>query len=864
MASNSTFKITSGVTRSEEYNLLYNPNFEDGYSNNFIAEAAGGYVSTCSDRDYVYSGRFSMRVLAETGTNGFRTTTSAYASTEEKYTLSWKTKWGGSDTPASGAMGVLLGAVSLTPVHYASIGNDWYQYWVTFDGVAGGAQLHWTQTNATVSYVDEFRLCVGSSRDYFDGDSEFSSWDGTPRNSPSTRVAKTGVEFEFANVDSRQHGFFLDGITPGIASYRGGGIYNQSVFGDGRMLVDTQYDNVIEAIGLKLVASSQDDLARKLQDLRRLLIKAKDFWVNRFATEPVWIEARSSTETNIRYAVIYNAQMVSDSDMWRPPFLQSCSSFMDNLTLTIERGHWQDARPGVRSDVDISNETVYATNGLTYGMEANREAFILNGRQTSNISHIFKWDEGDTAFSANMVGAALPWNWFDLPCETGDAIYFGIESSDTDAARFNNLVFDLGLPSKLNDSGSEWQQYYTGAWNTLATTVDGTADGGGKELRRVGPAIMSFVLNSAVAPTAVNGVTAYWIRYYVTTALPATESPTQQNRLVYTATQPYIEIAADEIGGDVDAPAKISVTPQYNGINRVMCAARSVSRGSNFTPVINLAQTNNPDGITVTVPGALTTFSSAGAGLAYDTAGAAGECAFYNIPTGAQSGWLEQVKVAIAAPLAREYSGRFRLILRFLGYAYFGGGYVDCDFTIGAQVTNGSGGVAVGQPSRFDYVHSGLRATSIAADLGVFDVSQFDESDEIDISLYVSSDGTGFLELYMYDLWMMPVDEFVVDSRDLRNASATASEAPQRTGSLVIDGTSLKRVNSYAMDNSRVMARYNTSSSARPFIKPNNNVRLYFMNFWMGNYNLFESDWKYAASVTIEKIQRYLSMRGDR
>lgn len=864
MSSNSTFKITSGGTRAEEKNYIKNPNIEST-SQGFIS--SGGWYSSNSEQKYVYSGRFSMRVLGISG-DGVRTTAS-YAETADVYTLSWKGKWADGDDPVTGALAVRQEATYLTPLNYAPIGDDgWYQYWVSFTGtVATPSKFYWELTDGTVVYMDEFRLALGTSIDYFDGDDSDAYWDGTPRNSSSTRPAKTGVEFEFANIDNRHSGFFLDGITPNIAAYRGGGVYNQSVFGDGRTLVDTQYDNVIETIGLKLVASSQDELAKKMQDLRRLLIKAKDFWVNRFATEPVWIEARSSNETNIRYAVIHNAQILSDSDMWRQPFLQPGNeAFLDNISLVIERGHWQDARPGIRSDVDASNQIVYDTNGLTYGMEANREAFILNGRQQANISHIFKWDQGATTWSSNMVDAALPWDWFDLPCQTGDAIYFGIETSDTDAAHFTNLVFDLGKPTRLNDSGSEWEIYYSGSWQTLTALGldyhDGTAEAiGQKELRRVGPAMLSWEeANSLWSTVAVNGVTGYWIRYYLTTALPATESPTQQNRIPYVATRPYVEIDADEIGGDIDAPVKIIVRPEYAPIGRVLCCARSVSRGSNFTPVINLAQTNNPDGITVSCPGALTTFD------AWSTIGATDEGAHYELNVGAQSPRLEQVKVSIASPLAKEYSGRFRLILRFAGYAYFGGGYVDCDFTIDAEVSSGSGSVATSQPARFDYVNSGLQFTQFASDLGVYDTSQFSEANQIDISIYVQSDGTGYLDLYMYDMWLMPVDEFVVDARDLAEGTVTDSQVPLR-GELVIDGTQLKRgIVGYSAEetSSLVRAIYNTSSSRRPFVKPNNNVRLYFLNFWMGNYNLFESNYLYTTSVSISKVQQYLSMRGSR
>jgi len=866
-SSNSTFKITSGTPRDEEYNLMRNPGIELGTGSSWVGDITGGgvgIVNSCSDPDYVYSGRFSMRVLADTGTDGVRTYLSDYAPTVEPYTLSWKVKWGGSDTPATGAAGVLLGAVSLTPVNYRAIDRGWYQYWVTFDGVSGGEKLHFTQANATVSFMDEIRLCLGTYTEYFDGDSFDASWDGSPGNSSSTRRAKEAAEFEFANIDNRDSGFFLNGVVPNVAQYRGGGAYNQSVFGDGRTLVDTKYDNVIETINLMVLASSQDDIAQMMQDMRRLLIKAKDYWINKFSTDPVWIEARSSTETNIRYGIIHNAQIVSDVDMWRQPFLQpKGAAFMGNIQLIIERGHWQDEKPGNRSYIDISNEVDYDTNGLTYGMEASREAFILNGRQTANITHIFKWDESLSSFSTNMVNEALPWDMFDLPYTTDDAIYFGIESTgEVDAAQPCNLVFDIGDPARMHESGFDLEQYYSGAWADALVQYDGTAESAtGKPMRRNGPGMVTFYMTQLTVPHAINGVTGYWVRYRLTYAQPAQDSPSQQNRLVYTATQPYVEVSADEIGGDIDAPAKISVFPTYKGINKVICAARSVSRGSDFTPVINLSQTNNPTGVTVTVPGALTTFATEDI-----TACASNDHAFYEIPAAGPAARLEQVKVVIASPLAWQYSGRFRLMVRFWAWArdVVGGIWVDADFTVDAEVSSGSGGLAAGQPSRFDYDNTALHGTYFVSDLGVFDLSQIEGVDEISISIYVSSVG-GYFRMYFSDLWLMPVDEFYVESDDVSSTyPGTASEAPLR-GKLVIDGTQIKRgIESYAMDGSEVVARYNTNSSSRPFIKPNTNVRLYFLTHYTGNYYVRESQWNLTSSVAIEKVQRYLSMRGSR
>jgi hypothetical protein len=110
-------------------------------------------------------------------------------------------------------------------------------------------------------------------------------------------------------VDLIQRGgnaFYLNAWRPAIAQLKGGGTWQQSSLSDGRRLVHTQWQNVIETFDLKIADLDPDAISRETQTLRRLLNEAIEFSTVSWKTDPVWLEARASNETNTRYALIHS------------------------------------------------------------------------------------------------------------------------------------------------------------------------------------------------------------------------------------------------------------------------------------------------------------------------------------------------------------------------------------------------------------------------------------------------------------------------------------------------------------------------------------------------------------------------------
>jgi hypothetical protein len=100
-----------------------------------------------------------------------------------------------------------------------------------------------------------------------------------------------------------------------------------------------QPDNVIDTFNLVAAGESQNAIIRNTQELRRLLEKAKNYWLADWSREPVWIEAQGLCETNLRYAVIYDYRTPQDDNPFIPPFAGE-SPAMDEFTLIVERGLW--------------------------------------------------------------------------------------------------------------------------------------------------------------------------------------------------------------------------------------------------------------------------------------------------------------------------------------------------------------------------------------------------------------------------------------------------------------------------------------------------------------------------------------------
>lgn len=224
------------------------------------------------------------------------------------------------------------------------------------------------------------------------------------------------TEIELTNNSIlKNSGLYLNNIRPQIAQYKGGGTYRSSPFADGRRLVDTKYENVIETFELKARQLGQDVMALTMQEIRRLLVKAAEYWTTTWQNEPVWLEARASKETNTRYAIVVNGTIPDDENYWNQPFLQPLrTTVMDNLTMIIERQHWLATQPGTGTATLIS-----AVEPYTAG-----DVLALPGESADDA------DADDFLSTVDLVGA------LDFGFDANDVIHAGV--------RFRNVFINQG------------------------------------------------------------------------------------------------------------------------------------------------------------------------------------------------------------------------------------------------------------------------------------------------------------------------------------------------------------------------------------------------------------------------------------
>lgn len=150
-------------------------------------------------------------------------------------------------------------------------------------------------------------------------------------------------------------GFHLREWTPAIAEPKDGGVFSSNPLVDGRQLTQRVLDNTVEPFTLALNAADADDAIWYMQELRRLLTKAHQYWTTEWANAPVWIEAKAAKETNLRYAVIVDWRLQKDGNPFSQPFFTHGPVVMDNLDLAIERDHWTNYSPGLSDCLNIKS-----------------------------------------------------------------------------------------------------------------------------------------------------------------------------------------------------------------------------------------------------------------------------------------------------------------------------------------------------------------------------------------------------------------------------------------------------------------------------------------------------------------------------
>lgn len=137
---------------------------------------------------------------------------------------------------------------------------------------------------------------------------------------------------------------------PNIAQFKGGGSYADSPLADGRRLVNSQYDNVIETIAVSVTGADQALAKQSLDKLIKLGRQASDYWTKPYEYNPVWIEVRfPCSDCKSSYSQIVDLRISNLTNPFGQPFTSLFDQpTMEDLTIIIEREpFWKLTQPNV-------------------------------------------------------------------------------------------------------------------------------------------------------------------------------------------------------------------------------------------------------------------------------------------------------------------------------------------------------------------------------------------------------------------------------------------------------------------------------------------------------------------------------------
>lgn len=535
---------------------------------------------------------------------------------------------------------------------------------------------------------------------------------------------------------------------------------------------------------------------------------------------------------------------------------------LENSGAPIDNQEGTAALDGTQSDCEFDTNCEQGRDET-----CGEEVYIGNKHNRAQLTHIFVDDGG--AFGGNLFGAATPFDLLPAVPVANDAVYFGIDVAFDDSGPFASLVLDIGTVI-TGVTGLAWE-YWNGAW--VALTVQDNTDAGGAmtgiAFDTAGVESVHWEQPSNWATTPINGVTGYWVRARVTVAAGAT-TPTQQNRTIYSILWPYVEIAADQVPGDIVLALRAIEKNQSGNTgttvdlidNRLIFGLRSVRRGERYTPFINIADEQNELDILIT--------AGTNAAFATDIRSPSGRVILYT-PVGVEA-LARRVRIVFASTLTQlsaQYAGVFHAYVRVTQTNGAAG-----DFGFQLQIT------ADALPTILtDTVFTQL-AGGGAFEYEVLDFGQIALPgyalpdgyipDILAIDIFASAAAAGGRTLAFIDLILMPVDEWSATIVDLIGSASPGSAITSggEKDYLDLDAISYPRdVLSFIRqdDDDVIKTKYRQILVNGPHLQSNSRQRMWiFSNYYPTTGAIFAGRAANAHTVVFTGNARYLYARGAR
>jgi hypothetical protein len=467
----------------------------------------------------------------------------------------------------------------------------------------------------------------------------------------------------------------------------------------------------------------------------------------------------------------------------------------------------------------------------------NNDVFLSNHHKEANLTTIFVDDGGVYTSIFPIVSGGFPKALLPSTPAVDDAVYFGIDTTPSDTGPFSSLVLDIGTVAVSTTSYTIVWEYWNGStWGTL-TVKDGT-----EQLSQPGVNAVAWALPNDWTTRGVNGTTGYWIRARVSALSGTLTPPTVQNRNPYSSNMACAEISAIEATGSMSALLKLNVNNRSAAggpggsaptlySNGYMIGLKRVTDQENFRAFINFADEQNPEGIDIDVSvdtDSASSLASPGAGVWMPHA--VDRHAFFDASSATLNTMSDRVAVNISTTLASHYYGTYRVFLR----ARQSGGAAG-DIKLRIKTVFGSGGATqISDRAVLRSVTTDMELIEFkqAITLPINDLipsSEVADKAQIIVQIETSSSSA---DLYLFDLFLLPVDLAYIIASDLANSSASPVADDNR---LMVDSITIPRIPIRGMNQDiatgQNIASWRVDSSGPWALPPEEKIRIWMLSY---------------------------------
>lgn len=472
----------------------------------------------------------------------------------------------------------------------------------------------------------------------------------------------------------------------------------------------------------------------------------------------------------------------------------------------------------------------------------------VNKHHYNNLTNVHWFDASAGTYSPNLLNGNPPYALLPPAPAVGDIVYFGCDVTLLNAGPFSNVTLNLiGGSAGLT---VVWE-YWTGVWAAfnMLLAIDNT-----NSFKASGVVTFSFDTMQIAAWIAANpglGVTGWFVRARVT-AWAAGALPIQIVEHVHSTVWPFFATNDASIPGDIDAPVLQDILAVADNSSRIFFADRSISRGADFTPYLNLSDTQQPANVDAGKFGASTAWAA-------DVRTPSGRILNY-----APGGVVEEniCRVAIQPVLANQYLGRYHAFVRGTRINFLD------RLQLQLQVALGSTGNVIFTTNWINYYSSTGANIAVINDMGQLFIELADPTYGLDI-LYIilRAKVSAACSVGLFDIVLLPADEMVVDISFIADVDRNN---PSSSTNLIVDSILSPKETRRAKELSLAgvlqnLYRFNGRTSL--MLPSNKAARLWFLG---ASYNIVgttvnamtRTDGYLAPNPHF--LARYLSMRGDR